>query len=56
MITEREWNEFFRVLNKIVDEEKSVDDKIEQVLTAAKNNGEKTDMNLEEFLSWDFGY
>lgn len=56
MLTKQEWDKFFYLLDKIVNEEKSVDEKIEQILIAAKNDGEGADTDLEEFLSWDFGY
>ena len=55
-MSEKDWEKFFDLLQKIVDEPLAVCDKVENCKKAAEENGESAEQNLEEFLSWDFGF
>lgn len=53
-MNDKEWEQFFELLEKIVDLEMSVGEKVALVKSKANENGETAEMNLEEFAAWDF--
>jgi hypothetical protein len=59
-MTEKEWKMFFGLLEKVVNTDRpTVADKIATVKRAAvlvdsSEPGIEAEMNLEEFVSWDF--
>jgi hypothetical protein len=56
-LSEKEWEKFFDLLGRIVDADvPTVADKIRLVKEAADRQEGEADMNLEEFMSWNFGY
>ena len=52
-MTEKQWDTFFELLSKIVNEGRPVVDKTAQVLEKARDRDDE--VNLVEFASWNFG-
>lgn len=50
ILSEREWETFFRLLDKIVNADGPVTDKLEKVKTEAKEAGSQSE--LTDFASW----
>jgi hypothetical protein len=55
MLSDTEWEQFFNLLDKIVNEEKPVNEKILQIVSKSRDN-DRDSMNFEEFMAWEFGF